>query len=325
MAGVGRSYPNRGHSIISARWKKYFQRLASLPMPKFSVIIPTLNSPTLARTLSTIEQQAIDRAQVEIIVVGMDQWLKSGDWGTFYPTATPVPPGTARNRGAAHASGEILAFIDSDCLAKPNWLTVLAEQFRNPNITIIGGGVDFSAENYWTLADNLSMFYEYLSSLPAGQREQLPSLNLALRRETFLSSGGFDETRRTAEDSDLTIRLRKQGHILRFEPRAMVTHMPPRSRAVDLFRHHFLHGQYSTKFDPRYHKNQGFRKLLSSRLGILLAAPLLAAGVTLKIFLLNRHLWRYWYCAPAILAAKFVWCLGAAFHPAPHTTSIVPK
>jgi len=280
-------------------------------MTLFSIVIPTLNAPTLKRTLEALKRQTIPSDCMEVIVVGVDESLKTGAWGRFYSTGQAVFPGTARNRGAALANGEILAFTDADCIPEPNWLAVLAERFSDPATAVMGGGVAFQAENYWTLTDNISMFHDYLSSLPAGQREQLPSLNLAIRREVFLQSGGFDEQRRTGEDSDLTIRLREYGYVLRFEPSAAVTHAPSRSQAMEVFRHHFLHGLHSVKFDFRYQK-RGIESLLGNSWVVLLVSPLLAAGITAKIFLGNRHLWRYWYTAPAIFSAKLVWCFGAA-------------
>jgi len=285
-------------------------------MIHFSVVIPTLNSSTLARTLLALEHQTVDSAKVEVIVIGMDEQLKFNEWVKFYPTGHRLFPGAARNQGVAHASGDVVAFTDSDCLPEPNWLAVLAERFGDPAVTVVGGGVAFKAENYWTLADNIGMFHEYLTSLPPGQREQLPSLNLAIRRRVFLDVGGFDEKRRTGEDSDLTIRLRQKGHVLHFEPRAVVIHAPPRNRAADLFRHNFLHGQHSVKFDPRYGNERAlYRQLLHTRWGVALASPLLAAGVTVRMFLSDRSLWRYWYTAPAIFLSKLVWCFGAAARP----------
>ncbi|GAB4483782.1 MAG: hypothetical protein OHK0031_07390 [Anaerolineales bacterium] len=289
-------------------------------MPHFSVIIPTLHSKTLARTLAALQQQTVGASNIEVIVVGMDLDLKSGEWGEFYPTEQPLPPGAARNRGASNAGGEIFAFIDSDCIPAPDWLAVLAERFTDPQITVVGGGVTFSAENYWALADNISMFHDYLSSLPPGEREQLPSLNLAIRRQVFLEGGGFDNHRRTGEDSDLTIRLKEHGHALYFEPCAIVQHAPHRNRAVDFFRHHFLHGLHSVKFDPRYTK-RGVERFLGNPWALLAVSPVLAVGITAKIFFENKYLWHYWYTAPAIGAAKLIWCFGAVLRLARSTVA----
>lgn len=285
-------------------------------MIHFSVIIPNLHTPTVGQTVESLERQSY--APYQVIVVGMDKYnlIRETDLVHFDHSDVPLPPAKARNRGAAQAQGDVIAFTDADCIARPDWLSVLAKRFGDPAVTVVGGGVAFKAKNYWTLADNIGMFYEYLTSRPPGLRQQLPSLNLAIRRQVFLDIGGFDETRRTSEDSDLTIRLRRQGHTLHFEPRAVVVHAPPRNRAADLFRHNFLHGQHSVKFDPRYGDQPGLYRLLGTRWGVALASPMLAAGVTARMFLADRSLWRYWYTAPAIFLAKMVWCFGAAAHPA---------
>lgn len=285
----------------------------------FSVIIPDLNSPSVDQTLRSLEQQTYDRAGFEVLVVGLDApgLVEARPGVRFIPTGRPVYPGAARNLGAAQAGGEVLAFLDADCLAAPGWLACLAERFADPAVEIVGGGVSFVAGSYWSLADHLSMFHEYLASLPPGRRSQLPSLNLAIRRPLFLASGGFAEHRRTGEDSDLTIRLTRQGHMLHFEPRATITHCPARDRLADLLAHHFMHGKFSIKMDPRYRGAGGLPWPFRTRWGVLLGAPLLAAAVTARIYASDRTLGRYGYAAPAILLAKLAWCLGAAFHPRP--------
>jgi glycosyltransferase involved in cell wall biosynthesis len=286
---------------------------------RFSVIIPNLNSPTVDRTLESLENQRYDRSRYEVIVVGMDEprRVRSSELVRFDATGQPLYPGAARNRGASQARGKVLAFIDADCIASAQWLSVLDERFVDPQVAVVGGGIEFDGRNYWTLADNISLFHDYLSSLPGGQRAQLPSLNLAIRRELFLASGGFDEGRRIGEDSDLSIRLRRQGCTLHFEPRAAILHQPPRNRLSDLLSHNYRHGKYSIKVDPRFSDEAGLPRLLRTRWGVALGSPLLASGVTARIFGTNRSLWPYWYTAPAILAAKLAWCFGAASHPTP--------
>jgi len=180
-------------------------------MIRFSVVIPNLQTPTVGQTVESLEHQSYTPCQV--IVVGMDNHnlIRETDLVHFDHSDVPLLPAKARNRGAAQAQGDVIAFIDADCIAQPDWLSVLAERFTDPAVNVVGGGVDIRSHNFWTLADNIGMFYEYLTSRPSGLRQQLPSLNLAIRRQVFHDIGGFDEIRLTSEDSDLTFRLRRQG------------------------------------------------------------------------------------------------------------------
>src|SRR5262249_39548144 len=45
----------------------------------------------------------------------------------------------ARNRGIAESRSEILAFIDADCLAEPQWLTELVRPFEDPEVGGVAG------------------------------------------------------------------------------------------------------------------------------------------------------------------------------------------
>ncbi|MBS1250300.1 MAG: putative mycofactocin biosynthesis glycosyltransferase MftF [Chloroflexi bacterium] len=283
----------------------------------FSIIIPTLNAPFLGKTLTSLQEQTLGPKAFEVIVVGLDEAGIVQEFKDirFLSNGEPLSPARARNWGSEAAQGEILAFLDADCTASPAWLSTLVERFQDPKVTVVGGGVEIPPANYWTLADNLSMFHAYLAEHPPGTRPMLPSLNLAIRKSTFEAVGGFDERypRPAGEDADLSLRLRRSGHTLYFEPCAKVTHHPPRHTLSALLRHAFYQGKYSIKVDPRY-PEEGLPPLIRSRLGVLFTSPVLAAGATHRIF---RHtfLKKYWPTAPAIWLAKLAWCGGAAWRP----------
>ena len=201
--------------------------------------------------------------------------------------------------------------MDADCIPAPNWLATLLPHFSDPTVEIIGGGVTFSDQAYWTLADNLATFYEYLAIAPAGTRAQLPSLNLAVRRQTWEALGDFHEGYPfpAGEDSEWTMRARMKGKTLHFVPDAMVEHRPTRNRVKDLLSHAYRFGRYSIKLSNAYPIIVQSPVLLSHWLLILLTAPALAVGVTIKV--MNATGWQYLRTMPAIFLAKMAWCCGA--------------
>ncbi len=288
-------------------------------MKYFTVIIPNLHTPSIDRAIASLENQTFEHRDFEVIVVGMDRYnrVKDSSLVRFDRSDRPLSPAQARNRGAAQSQAEVVVFIDADCAAHPDWLSIFYDCFRSSERQVIGGGIEFDAQNYWTLADNLSMFHDYMATLPPGEKKQLPSLNLAIRRVAFNDIGGFDERypRASGEDADLTIRLRRKGCRLYFEPRAIVKHAPGRDRLIDLLRHGYYQGMYSTKVDPRYAGQEGLAFPFRSRAGLLIGSPLLAPASALNMFRVHPKIRRYWYTLPAVLLAKLAWCFGAANRP----------
>lgn len=282
-----------------------------------SVVIPTLDSPFIDQTLDSLRRQTIDLSQVEVIAVGRDGHglVAEDDLVRFVDTERPVAPAVARNRGLAEAAGELVAFIDSDCVAAEDWLQTLLAAYRaDPRRAVVGGSVGFESDNYWTLADNISTFYRFLPSTAAGERPHLPSLNFSARRDVLESAGGFDERYPlpTGEDTELSLRLRGAGHDLYFEPRAVVHHHPTRHSAGALLRHAWNFGRYSPRMQAEAGAALGFPRFLQQPAVVLALSPLLAAGVTARIFATNPDLWRCAHTAPAIFLAKLAWCVGAA-------------
>lgn len=284
-------------------------------MSRVSVIIPNLHSPVVGQTIASVRNQ--DSAVLrEIIVVGQDRHgqVCSDDVVRFIRTPQPVTPAVARNMGARAARGELLAFIDADCLAADDWLVRLTEPYVDSGVTVVGGSVTFPADNYWTFSDNLATFHEYLPVTRRGTREILPSLNLSMYAATLAGVGWFDERYPFAagEDADLSLRLRLGGHRLQFEPSAVVTHCPQRRSASALLVHAYRFGRYSPRVDARYWEALGVPRLFRHGWAILLAAPLLAADVIRRMVLNDGLGLRYVWAWPAVYLAKLAWCAGAA-------------
>src|SRR6185369_1919139 len=107
--------------------KGFAERVRSAPelpatLPKVSIVIPVMNrADELRRCLTSLTQLAYPQEKLQIIVVDDgsidDSPLVARRFGALLVPSggTGRGPAAARNVGASMASGEILAFIDSDC------------------------------------------------------------------------------------------------------------------------------------------------------------------------------------------------------------------
>lgn len=112
-----------------------------------SVVIPHFNQEDHLRIgLQRLHAQGGCGAEVEFIVVDNGSRRLPEEVCAAFPDVTLLlettpGPGPARNLGASQARGEVLAFIDADCHADPNWLAEIERHFRDPAAQIAGGDV----------------------------------------------------------------------------------------------------------------------------------------------------------------------------------------
>lgn len=283
-------------------------------MSQISVIIPTLNSPLIKQTLTALRKQNFDLTRVEVLVVGLDEMsLVEADSVVRLISVGRATPAHNRNIGIRHAKGRILCFVDADCVPEPDWLSCLISRYADPQIFVVGGSVTFDVADYWTACDNLSWFSQSLSTAPAGVRNELPTLNLSIRREVVDRVGLFDERYITGEDIEWTTRIRHDGYPLHFEPRAIVKHRAKRNTVNQLVHHAYQFGRYSPKINPINQASLSTEKrLLPKQWWLLfLLTPLFSFMSTLRIVLTHRTQSLVWKAIPGIWLSKAAWCLGA--------------
>ena len=138
-------------------------------------------------------------------------------------------PAAARNTGLREVSTPLVAFVDADCVVTPGWLETLTGHFDDPRVAAVAPRISPRISTTGLLA----RYEAARSALDMGPRPELvthgaalaylPSAALVVRREC-LADDRFDERLRVGEDVDLVWRLIGDGHLVRYEPAAVVTH-----------------------------------------------------------------------------------------------------
>lgn len=280
---------------------------------RVSVIIPTLNSAIIDQTLDSLLEQTCAVQIAEILVVGLDEPGLVRERGPvrFISTGEPVWAPVSRNIGIEQAVGDMLAFVDSDCVALPTWLEELLACVDR-GMSVVSGGVSLRADDYRRLAYNLALFSGMLATSRAGRRQSVPSLNLLMSREVIDAVGLFNEDLPRSHDVELSCRIRRAGYQIHFWPAAQVRHLPEvrdwRAAWARLYRSGF----YSTEVRRSHRDMIDTLWLFEYPLLYLAMSPVLSAALTVLTFTKNRGMARYLYAAPAVFALKMAWCLGSS-------------
>ena len=135
-----------------------------------------------------------------------------------------------RNLAAGKAKGDILAFVDPDCTADTKWLSHLIEAFHDPRVGAGGGGgIDGffktgKLDRYELANSSLIIGTHIKRSSDTNKIFYVPTCNLLVKKDLFITLGGFNPKLLVGEDVDLCWRIQNAGSEVEFRPNGTVFH-----------------------------------------------------------------------------------------------------
>ena len=196
-------------SLQLGEFIKIRSHISGQPLPKFSVVIPSYERHAeLERLIQKLQCQIERDFEVIIVDQSAQPWAHANEeFGfLFHYHHSPVRGAVrARNTGAMLAQGEILAFIDDDCIPKDEWLLNARPYFADPKVLGIEGLIssDHFNDPLWRPVSNIGS--EGIGFMTA---------NLMVRSGVFQYLGGFDlrfDKPHFREDTDFGWRMLDLG------------------------------------------------------------------------------------------------------------------
>lgn len=281
--------------------------------PSVSVILPVSRLELAAQALKSLARQRF-AGTIETIVVGTIADELARAWPVLPVTLEALSsPGRARNLGVAHASGDILLFLDDDCIVAEDWVERNVRALQRPGVGVVGARICGKSRAFFARCVDYTNFGYYQQEYPVDG--PVASASMGVWRSVFQAVGGFDEIMRTGEDMDFCYRVQKQGYRSFYQPEIVVLHDHRRSTFGQLVRYNYSHGFSGGLTTKIQHRDVGLKNrllfLARSPWLFFFLFPLAALLATAQVTLVNlRESPRVLLSTPFIFSGKLAYEFG---------------
>ena len=226
--------------------------MESTPRPAVSIVIPTHSEQrwhALVRTVASARSQTYAPAEVVVVVDHNPALFRRArrDLAGVTVLENRYARGVSgnRNTGAFHTGTSLIAFLDDDTVAAPEWLEHLVRPLaEDPSVIGAGGGIDPAWEGAppaWMPAEFLWAVGGSYAGMPTTTApiRNVWSASMVVRRDAFLAVGGFRtgfgklDGQNRPEDTELCLRMSalSGGHWM-YVPDAVIRHEVPASHST---------------------------------------------------------------------------------------------
>ena len=301
------------------------------PSLRVSVVLPCLNEErNLPRVLGALLAQDLPSELYEVVVVdggSTDRSVEIAESKGVRVIRAPRGVSVQRNHGAAETTGQVLAFLDSDCVAPTDWLSRGLHMVEGQGAALAGGPALAPDGSGWIAKAWDTHMVTRQQRLVDDDDERfrlITTQNLFIRREVFEGVGGFDVSLVSGEDFFLCLQVADRGMPVGFDMEMTVAHLGVPHSATAFFREQVWHSNREVwrRLSERTGRPVGRSAYHYGRLTIALLALLVVAGV-LSVAL--QTIWPViaaaaaYAAVPAALAARTSAWAGSAREIVPLT------
>lgn len=278
-----------------------------------SIIIASYNSRnTIEACLDSIKHQIIPE-KAEVILVdsstdGTEEIVrKKFSFVKLFHFSNRKYCGEARNIGVTNSCGNIIAFLDADCIASDCWLKNLRTAHQLPFPAISGVMDIFQNGSNINWAYYFCEFYQWMPGSTYSWLEYAPGGVTSYKKWIFRKYGSFIEGRYGSDQAFHWI-MAEDRKLLKFSPSIIVSHLYEKNHK-EFLSHMIIHGRSCSEIRRISKKISVFRRLF-----YILASPIIPVKMFLNIstasYRTRNYLKQFLKVFPLVIIGLIFWTIG---------------